>query len=498
MLLSMWNIFNALIYADMTPMISDGRATAHDVRLIASSYLDDSKVYVGPAGEYFESGDDDTLIVHRKDMILVRGVDVPNVFDELCAVIERFDAWELRIAELSVRRSALQDMVDASDDAFGVPLFLYAPDGHALALSSAYGPETHPHWAGLLRDGGLTEEGLRFLKETIDLPTVFLDKRPTRRDSSNTLPGSRDYIHCSLFPHGYMAAHLVCFGFGEELPAGSENLLGVLAKYMTAHMEAFFSTYNPLSKLAAAFKEILAGGEFRNDEMLGLTRAIRWHGGGPFRISCIGERAPEEGKRQVMLPSFAKTLGNQMPGAVLVVTDDELVVVEEARGNAVPIDAGDNYAVGKSTTFRDLSRCQDYYLQAKHELARCREAGCLRSDAVDHRPEELAAHLRGGRDASFSATYLPGAVADLIAHDARNATSYYETLRAYCLSGFRPAMAAQLLGMHRNSLSYRLERMHEVADLSEVDAIAAMPTIEGLIYLRNAFAVADAQLEVAQ
>ena len=144
-------------------------------------HAEDYPSMIRHANDFFESREDDVLIVHRKDMILVRNSDIADVFDELCALGDRFDAWERQLAELEHKNSCLQEMIDVSDSVIHAPLFLYAPDGAALALSSAYGPDVHFHWAGLIRDGGLTEEGLIFLRDTIDLPTVFLDRKSTRR-----------------------------------------------------------------------------------------------------------------------------------------------------------------------------------------------------------------------------------------------------------------------------------------------------------------------------
>ena len=81
--LSMWDIYHSLDYENMVSMIQTGRPSIAKARLIASSYLDNETIYVGRANDFFEANADDSLIVHREDMILVRGVAIESVFDEL-------------------------------------------------------------------------------------------------------------------------------------------------------------------------------------------------------------------------------------------------------------------------------------------------------------------------------------------------------------------------------------------------------------------------------
>ena len=94
MKLSMWNIYSELPYAEMIPMIKDGSATIAGARWIVSSTMNPSTVYVGPAQEFFESSENDSFIVHRYDMILVRQVEAEELFDTVCNIIDKFNDWD--------------------------------------------------------------------------------------------------------------------------------------------------------------------------------------------------------------------------------------------------------------------------------------------------------------------------------------------------------------------------------------------------------------------
>lgn len=59
-----------------------------------------------------------------------------------------------------------------------------------------------------------------------------------------------------------------------------------------------------------------------------------------------------------------------------------------------------------------------------------------------------------------------GPVAELRAHDRRHATPYAATLRAWLEAQGDPVAAGQRLGVHENTVRYRLRRMAEITDLA--------------------------------
>ena len=51
---------------------------------------------------------------------------------------------------------------------------------------------------------------------------------------------------------------------------------------------------------------------------------------------------------------------------------------------------------------------------------------------------------------------------------------------------------ARCLGLHRNSVDYRLRRIREIVDLSDFDALASNPDEDKLVQLVVSFAIIDA------
>ena len=94
MQLSLWDILEFLDYEDVVPLINEGAPSISFARLISSSHISGEAVYVCRAKDFFKESVDDVLIMHRNDMIVVNGVSTEEVFDEVCDIIDRFNAWE--------------------------------------------------------------------------------------------------------------------------------------------------------------------------------------------------------------------------------------------------------------------------------------------------------------------------------------------------------------------------------------------------------------------
>ena len=487
--LSMWDILDELPYDDVVPMLQSGSATIEKARLIASSYLDQRTVYAGRASNYFEAADDDTLIVHRSDMILVRGVDTENVFDEICAIIERYRFWEHDLQTMVDHANGLQEMLDCSKNILKAPSFVYAPDGHAYAISHGYSGQTHWHWAEILNNGGLTSERMRTLRDSINLPSVWKDVAPKRRDSQM---GDHQYMHCSLYPNGYMAGHLVLFGFLGPFRKGLERIVNELAQYMTKHMEVFYSRYSPTSKLVESFSLLFEQEAFDEDSVSLSLRALGWSLDDTYRLYVFEERGEQ---LPVLIPQLSNAIAAKDPYVIPFVFDERLVVLEnETHGQGESLLARttgitDDFRCGVSLAFDDLRRSRVFYLQAKNEMERCRQTGESVSRAELHGMQQIMAMFAGN---PLLVTYVAQELVTLNAYDRQNGTAYYQTLRAYVVSGFHLSDAARFLGIHRNSLLYRLQKTREIIDLALVDEASSTHDEAKLSYLLLSFAIIDA------
>lgn len=492
MQVSMWDIFGALDYEDAFPLIEEGLPNISFARLISSSHISDEAVYVCRAKDFFEASVDDVIIVHRNDMIVVNGVSAEEVFDEVCDIIDRFNDWERTIEGMIGDENGMQEMVDASKDVLEAPVFAYAPDGRAFAISSSYGPDLHWHWAEILENRGMTSAGIKRLRDQINLPEVWRDTYPKTRAS---VMGSHGYMHCSLKPNGFMAGHCVLFGFDKPFKRGLERIVSILVKAMERHMEQFYWMYSPTSQVTDAFALFLSEGIFDESEISLFLRALQWDFEDAFRVYVLREH--EEGQ-PVLLSRLLNDVVHRFPYTISFMLENDLVILEnESHSTArdsiapqLPSLLGNDFACGVSATRDGIRQCQMLYRQARHEVCQCAEERIALSYADERSASYLTEAL--SRD-ELALSYAHPEIVRLRRYDDANGTRFYETLRAYTLTSFHLSDAARHLNLHRNSLDYRLRRIREIIDFSDFDALASKPDAGKLIELILSFAVIDAQ-----
>lgn len=491
--LCMWDLYHALDHDDMLPLVQTTTPTIRFARLISSSHLSDEAVYVCDAGEFCASQTDEVLVVHRNDMILIGEASPEEVFDEICDIIDEFNAWEKRLDELVGEEDGLQKMLDESADVLDAPGFAYAPDGRAFAISSAYGPDTHWHWAEILANNGMTSAGIARLRDRVNLPEVWRDSYPKTRSS---VMGGHGYMHCSLKPNGYMAGHFVLFGFDKPFRRGHERIVNTLVKAMTRHMEQFYWVYSPTSQIADAFARFLSGGAFDKAEISLFLRALQWDFEDSFRVYVIRERVGEE---PVLLPRLLNDILHKFPYVISFSLGDELVMLEnesrsDARtsiGSQLPALLGNDFECGISAAREGVGACQLLYRQACREARRCADESIALSYAEESAADYLMEALRANE---LLVSYAHPEIVRLRHYDEVHGTSFYETLRAFTLASFHLSDASRYLGLHRNSIDYRLQRIREIIDLRDFDELADKPDQDKLLGLIVSFAIVDAQV----
>lgn len=461
MKLSMWNIYSELPYAEMIPMIKDGSATIAGARWIVSSTMNPSTVYVGPAQEFFESSENDSFIVHRYDMILVRQVEAEELFDTVCNIIDKFNDWDRQLSACLDSDNGLQEMIDRSRDVLNNPSYLYDPDGGILALASDYPASVHWHWKELIDNHGISEKRMKFFKDNINISNVFDDMVPTRRPS---VMDEYEYIHCSVVLNRRIVGHYVLFGFLHPIAKGMENLVDILIGWMTLYVERHAEQFNPKSSLADAFVGFLEKREYDRAHLAELFHSFKWKMSDPYQILAVREIVNSE---PVLLGKAFRKIAETIPDVVVAMHKQHLIIlrnlVSETETGELKKQLSDvfkdDFIIGASTPFLGIENSELYYRQALEELDRCRNSG-LRISLGRERLLDYLEDLFSKND--LAQAYAEPVLLQLKISDARNGTEYYDTFRAFCICGFHKSETADMLSLHRNSLNYRLDRIAEL------------------------------------
>ena len=490
--IGMWGIFSFLRSGTAAPLIQDGRQSIVRARLFLDENDDSQSVLVGTGKDFFRT-DVDVVIANGYDMILVRGAELETVFDEVSNIIDRYQAWEGELNDAVHEENGLQIMLDSSYPLIRHAMFVYGRDGKAIAISSHFPPTTHWLWNEILVAGGLTSQRMLSLKDDIELTTVFQDEKPTVRASS--IEDTYEYMHCSLRADGMVCAHLVLFSFAAPFEPGLDQIVMELVKhgdaYANAHSQQFASSSDDERMVAA----MLNGEQFAASSLFESLNSRQWKLDDDYRVHVLNEAVRGE---PVLLTRAFNLISQEAGNAIVSRSSKSLLVLENQSKPAQKESASwlldhsallrDNFHCGTSAQFRTLAYCKQYYLQAIEESNRAAVLGFPRSCAENHCADYLSQRLENDE---LAMTYARPELKELRLFDRAHGTSYYETLRAYCICGFQGMRTARLLGIHRNSLLYRLDRIREIIDFSRYDELAAHPDVLGLNEVVASFMLID-------
>ena len=122
-------------------------------------------------------------------------------------------------------------------------------------------------------------------------------------------------------------------------------------------------------------------------------------------------------------------------------------------------------AVGVSRPFAKVTLLDWAYRQAD---AAIRLAAVSREEALNTYDDVAAQHLlevASASDARAQEALVVPEIALIEAFDARDHTDYLRSLATYLNSGRNVAKAARALGVHKNSMYYRIQRLEELAGI---------------------------------
>lgn len=359
-------------------------------------------------------------------MILIHNVDPEEVFNDVSNIVELYHKWDTQLESCYSRPNALTEMIALSHDILQNPSFIYAPDGKNLAIAPEFPPSIHWHWEEILVNQGLTEERMELLQDSINLTNVFLDRKPTTRDSHL---GSHQYMHCSLVANGYMAGHFVLFSMLRPFESGLEHLVTNLINHMNTYMSQHLDIYSPTSRVGELIDALVHNKPYSEKDFLLFQKLLRWNGQkDSYRFYILKEIVKGEpvhpSRTCNKITERFRSCISYLESNLLVILFDLNHSEQEGEDVASFINTLEiNFYIGISCPFRGIKNAQRYYYQALSEMVRCKENDLPYSYAEDHISDHIKEYLL--RDPA-NETYVNRSVIYLKEYDFREKTHYYE------------------------------------------------------------------------
>lgn len=462
MKLSLWNIYEQLSFPRMEARVAVGSASIQYVRLLTGEPQRRNTVYVGDGSAV--PGGHGVAVLHREDAVFVDGAELFDVFNRVAAVLDRCAVLEKRLTEAELPSDGVDRMLEAVQQLLPGAYLALTSGGKTLGLSCAVTSPLRPIWDEIGSTRDLSYERLYTLDRYIDF-TGFLPRSPltTRRSRDGSF-----YVSCrSVESDGNSIGFLAYCGAEPEPPKGVGVILDSLAEHVARFFREHLDKLRVASQASEMLQELLDGGP-ADDEVRRFFAELGWQSGDEFQLFAVSFSHQGDGSEVIRScrSLFRMPLFCGIGQTLMILVDRSREHDPDRAAAALRAELPPESACGVSVPFRYLFGAALYRRQAEAELQRARKSRVRWSEAGRRELEQFRSALLAD---PLSRAYINRSLIHLLAGDIKTGTNYYDTMRAYVLCGYRVTDAARLLGIHRNTFLYRLDRIRELIDFSEFD-----------------------------
>lgn len=457
MLLSMWHIADALAAHDTVVDIKDGAARLEGVRFIvaeARSRYDLRYAYLYP--DENPDGDCESVFISSgNDIVEVRSSSANEVLNEVLEVFDWHNRWETSLWE-AASKGSLQDLVDKGYQMLLNPIVLADANGHVRAMTSAHHAlDMNAYWVEARETGTIPAAILvapRFTEagrpaQWAHNPNIFVLEDGTRT------------IGATLKQSGQRIGGIAVWEYANPITHSHLDDMRVLCAVIESTHALSLSTESPRA-VGAILSDLLDGKEINAN----LLRELNVGVPSPWMLAAIW--APSQNAEY-----YARNLVNRflqsgiacIPFAyrdsvcVLASSETCLNFVRKTLG----AEAFDMFASVTSLPFDDLTRIKSQFLLMRY----AREHAANNADHMLAQDYAMSYMISALHDALPIEDLAHPALAALARHDAESGNDLFHTLLVFLENEQNAVRSAKALGIHRNSLAARLEKIRHITHI---------------------------------
>lgn len=402
--------------------------------------------------------------------ILADSVSLESVSNLLHRLFRDAGRWEEKLAEFSLTRKPLSDLLAVGAEYLRNPSGIMNPEFQVIA---DYGRETLP---------------------VNDRPE---DSDDLQSDTVNSLKNDslykevEQYRQPFIFPKGALPYRSLCVNlFYKEAFAGRLSVLECKSSFQP--WDSFFletlkkyvlPLYIGIQKPDSAgdrrkllTRQLLRGESIAEQEFLAFLAEMNWPESGFYLCACISPSEADFANHT--LDYFARDLERTLPGTLCAAFSDEIGVLvnleqypegrSEFEGCLVYSIRESNFRAGLSRVFRNLPEASFAYRQAGIAL----EMGLRQNPQLwKHSFDDYSlSYLMQSCTRELPARFVCSPALLLLRQkDRETGSDYYHTLKAWLEHGQNTVQTAKDLFIHRGTLIYRLDKIREMTGI-DLDA----------------------------
>lgn len=470
MKLSMWTLYDWLEKKGFRPTaaISDGKPHIEGLR-----FPQDGQEY-DPTGDFAQivsgraasgGGSFQTALVCGVDMVLLPSANAQQLCNEVLEAFSFFDRWERRLLMALLEGRSLQDLLDIAHQVFQRPMFIKSDSSWVFAITGGYDISVHPDWARL-EDSAVTKQSdfnaVKAVSLDPEFQMTFLQHYPAILMSPFY---QGNVLHANVWLEDRRVCEIVAVENGRPFVQGDVHLMYQFSAIVERYMKSNRPLYLSLSGLSAFFVDLIDGQPVTPLNFDVARKTANWGERDDLTVVCIGGCSQcETPIMSVLRERLMDTLrysctfsyNSQIVCVVDVSKNDGYDALIQFLSELIPQDA---FRWGVSYEFTGIEQVPDHYRQAAQLLQRACAAGktsLTMYEAVLSLMEERLNSLP-----ELQSLVHPD-VRRLQQIDRQSESQYVKTLLEYLICGGNYTDTAQRLGLHRNSLIYRMTRIQEI------------------------------------
>ena len=474
MKLSMWTLSGWLERRgfDPSPIISSGKSLLTGPRFMERGTLGTDTVGIIPADNVTGGAGYKTVLTHDVDLIFIPNADPIEVHNEITRCFEAFNQWERDMLMVLVDGGGLQDLLNEAHRVFKQPMFIKGDSSWVFAITPGYRPDVHPDWANLERSAtNRTADFESVFTVSLDpeFQKVFLQRTPILLESP--LYGGT-VLRTNVWMDGQRVCEIVALEYKDRFNPGDIHLMQMFSNIVSRYISANRSLYFSFSGLTNFFTGLLEKQECNPANLLNVREATGWKEDDSMAVAVIREHTPCESP---ILGVLREKLTEQLPNSCVFHYDGGVVCIfnttksngyNTAVEHLAKIIPTAPFTWGVSYEFTGLERVPEFYRQALTALEAAEEQGRTHATMYQTACSLISAELK---EVPGLQGYIHPDLRRLEEVDRHGDSQYVHTLFEYLLCGGNYTDTAARLGLHRNSLIYRMSRIQEIisTDLSD-------------------------------
>ena len=425
-------------------------------------------MYLGEASDYIsdQQYDQAYIVVHRKNHILFFHADFEDLLNGLLSAFDFFGAWEHKMFHASNSGFSLQKILDLSCEILCNPVTVMDLEGNIAALNSSDVPEDDLYWKYKQAEG---REHPAVLSEQ----WFAADGTPIRELShspqliQNVQQNQAPLIMMYLFQDEEPVAVFYILVANRKLLTMNMQLAGEISKYLT-FSEEFFKRNVQLRSAETLMRDFLdhqlesdGGGNSAAEK---LQKSV---GGEQWRLALLRHA---HRKDRIYMKSTLRILKNTVKVPCVLYQDDILLLISELRQAEIlnflarQMPSGSLFlALSMPTT--DFFSLPLRYKQTLFTVEQTAEKpGVYKCEtfAFPYIKEQVSQILSAAKLQHPALTMLEE-------YDRMNHTTLRESLSVFLRKQCSILETAKEMGVHRNTIKYRIFRIQEITGISFED-----------------------------